>query len=48
MHEEEMAVALLAILCLFGFGCVAVRYCYFAFKAWFDSGAESSPCGKLS
>jgi len=40
MHEEEMAVALLAILCLFGFGCVAVRYCYFAFKAWFDSALK--------
>jgi hypothetical protein len=37
MHEEEMVVAILAILGLFGFGWVMVRYCYLAFKAWFDT-----------
>jgi hypothetical protein len=40
MHEEEVAVAIMGILCLFGFGWVAVRYCYLSFKAWFDNSLK--------
>ena len=40
MHEEEMAVAVMGILCLFGFGWVVARYAYLSFKAWFDTSLK--------
>jgi len=40
MHEEEALVAVVAILCLFGFGWVSVRYCALAVKAWFDTALK--------
>lgn len=40
MHEEEMAVAMMGIMCLFGFGWVVVRHGYLAFKAWFDTALK--------
>jgi hypothetical protein len=40
MHEEEMVVAIMAILALFGFGWTLVRYCHLTLKAWYDAALK--------
>ena len=40
MREEEVLVAIVAILCATSFGWCAVRYCSLSCKAWFETALK--------